>query len=58
MTRFDWVFVAVCQTAGLALLAYGISQFNAHAGGGLFCVLFGIVSIGTAAYHVRLEEYR
>lgn len=58
MTKFDWIFVAVCQIAGLTLLAYGISQFNSHAGGGLFCVLFSLWLIGTAAYHVRLEEYR
>jgi len=58
MSRFDWVFVAICQLAGLTLLAYGISQFQSHAGGGLFCVLFGIVFIGTAAYHVKLDEYR
>lgn len=58
MSRFDWVFVTVFYFGGMVLLAMGIDIMERFAGAGLFGAVSGLVMIGTATYHINLEEYR
>ena len=52
----DWLFIWTFYLGGMVLLVWGLS--TKYSGAGLFGAVFGLVCIGTAAYHIKLEEYR
>ena len=56
MTRFDWFFVIAFYVAGMILAPWGFS--TKYSGAGLFGAITGFIVTLTAAYHIKLEEYR
>ena len=58
MTKFDWIFVTVFYTHGMALLIYGWHSIDRLAGCGLFGMVTGFAMLIVSALSVKLEDYR
>lgn len=58
MTRFDWLFVAVFYTHGMALLLYGFHSIERLAGCGLFGMTLGFAFVCVSALSIKLDDYR
>ena len=58
MSKFDWLFVAVFYTHGMALLIYGWHSLERLAGCGLFGMVTGFALMLVSAFSVKLEDYR
>ena len=58
MARFDWLFVVVFYTHGMALFLYGWHSLERLAGCGLFGMTLGFVFMLVSAYSIKLDDYR
>ena len=58
MSKFDWLFVAVFYTHGLALMLYGFESLDRLAGCGLFGMITGFGMVCISALSIKLEDYR
>ena len=58
MSKFDWVFVAVFYTHGMALMLYGFESLDRLAGCGLFGMITGFAMLLVSAFSIKLEDYR
>ena len=58
MTRFDWLFVVVFYTHGMALMLYGFESLDRLAGCGLFGMITGFAMLITSALSIKLDDYR
>ena len=58
MSKFDWVFVVVFYTHGIALLLFGFHSIERLAGCGLFGMLLGFAFMCVSALSIKLDDYR
>ena len=58
MTKFDWLFVAVFYTHGIALLLFGFHSIERLAGCGLFGMVTGFCMVCISALSIKLDDYR